>query len=244
MLATRQFAVIIPTMQRSPLLWEQLPHYLASELVAEVVIINNVPAAIDLEHPKLRVLAQERNIYVNPAWNLGVASSTAALLCIANDDLLFDPHLLHAAARILRMPCGILGPNESTFMGVTSEALADSTGRAGRLRVKPVYRRTAGFGTLMFMRRSSYVPIPETMRIHFGDDYLFHQQRHRNLTFSGFPVTTPMSTTTSDPGFLPLWDGDLRGYRAVAPTRFERRFGWEPKAARSLARTAKRLRRR
>ncbi|WP_322613374.1 glycosyltransferase family 2 protein [Dermacoccus abyssi] len=77
MLATRQFAVIIPTMQRSPLLWEQLPHYLASELVAEVVIINNVPAAIDVEHPKLRVLAQERNIYVNPAWNLGVASSTA-----------------------------------------------------------------------------------------------------------------------------------------------------------------------
>ena len=66
--------------------------------VREVIVVNNHPDPLDFGRENVRVLQQERNIYVNPAWNLGAREARGKYLAILNDDVLFEPELLDAAA--------------------------------------------------------------------------------------------------------------------------------------------------
>ncbi|WP_203568009.1 glycosyltransferase family 2 protein [Aestuariimicrobium ganziense] len=229
------FSVIIPTLQRSDFLVPLLEMVTRESLVREVIVINNAPTPVSFRHHKLIVLDQPGNIYVNPAWNLGVQSATSDLLCIANDDLLFPPTLFRFARRALRLPIGILTPAASCYRGLTDAVPDDQPPDPGRLRILPVYRRTYGFGSLMFMRRSSYRRIPEEMKIWYGDDYLFEHQKRRNAIFSGFDIETPMSATVGDPQFNPLLASDRAAFMSADRGGYDQRFAKEASVMRRLA---------
>ena len=185
------FSVIIPTLQRSPVTPLLVDMYCSHPLVAEVIIVNNSVDLLSSRHSKLRVLEQGRNTFVNPAWNLGVAQARSEFLVISNDDIVFNSHVLDVAAKALRLPVGIIGPDEYSFR----------RSRDDRLWVSPSYRRTSGFGTLMFLRRDNYIPIPPDLRVWYGDDWLFTRQRRRNLHLHGACIETRMHTTAASPEF-------------------------------------------
>ncbi|GAB3018492.1 hypothetical protein GCM10011376_00480 [Nocardioides flavus (ex Wang et al. 2016)] len=179
------FSVVIPTLQMSPLLPNLLRLYDDHPLVDEVIVINNSTAPLDLHAAKLRILDQESNIFVNPAWNLGAQTATSPLLAISNDDILIEPELLDSAAeRLLSGAVGIIG-GDIRLTGVPR----------GRPRFSRVYRRPEGFGVLMLMRTENYVPIPDELKIWQGDDYLFHRQSGHNYCFRGFRLETPHHVT-------------------------------------------------
>ena len=67
----RRFSVVIPTLQRATELRPLVDVCAAHPLVGEVIVVNNASAPLSWESPKVRVLHQEANIYVNAAWNLG-----------------------------------------------------------------------------------------------------------------------------------------------------------------------------
>lgn len=238
------FSVIIPTMQRSPMLWPFVEQLCSTNDVDEVLIINNAPARLTFVNRKVRVLDQPQNLYVNPSWNLGVSFARSKYICIANDDLAFDMQLFRRASYLLRLPVGILAPAPECFVDVERGLLTGNNAASGRFHARPVYRRTEGFGTLMFMRRSAYRPIPSDLRIWFGDDYLFHQQERRNLLFRGTAISTPMSSTSSDPSFNPIFWEDRTRYMEMEPGRYEERFGREPATARRLVGAARSILRR
>ena len=85
-----RFSVVIPTLQRSDDLDAIVKQCAAHPLVFEVLVINNSPRPLVWESAKVRVLQQERNIYVNPAWNLGAREARGEFLAIVNDDVRFD----------------------------------------------------------------------------------------------------------------------------------------------------------
>lgn len=212
------FSVIIPTLQKSDLLAPMVERYCAHPTVGEVLIVNNAPDSLPFADPKVRVLQQDANIFVNPAWNLGVSEARYPFLAIANDDLVFDTALFTMAEKWLRRPgVGILGPHLSCF---NAEA-------GSRVWVRPVYGRRFAFGTLMFMRSERYVAIPERLKIWFGDDYLFNHQRHRNWVFGGYRIDTPMSVTSGLPEFNARLADELAEYRRCVPLTYDRRFGLE-----------------
>lgn len=212
------FSVIIPTLQQSDLLTPMVERYCAHPMVGEVLIVNNASRSLLFAHPKVRVLQQVENIFVNPAWNLGAREARYPFLAIANDDLLFDTALFYKAEKWLRRPgVGIIGPHESCFKAEVGS----------RPWVRPVYGRRFAFGTLMFMRRERYVPIPERLKIWFGDDYLFNHQRHRNWVFGGHRIDTPMSVTSGRPEFSARQTDELAAYRHCAPSTYDGRFGLE-----------------
>ena len=222
-----EFSVIIPTLQRSDELHPLVEQCAAHPLVLEVLVINNAPEPLHWASPKVRVLQQAENIYVNPAWNLGAREARGKYLAILNDDVLFDPALFDLAAKWLRRPgVGIVGPNGSCFNRPTM----------GDVKVRPTYARPMGFGTAMFMRRAFYVPIPETMRIFHGDDWLFEKAPRRCWTFWDFPIVTEMEVTSGDPAFNPVAveDGVAWASLKVKPSLTRR-------AERSLAGAARRV---
>ncbi|MGA4670219.1 glycosyltransferase family 2 protein [Propionibacteriaceae bacterium Y1923] len=203
------FAVIIPTLQRSTELPELLQLCAAHRLVDEVIVINNHPRPLETQHDKVQVLQQPANIYVNPAWNLGVRRSTSRNLAILNDDILFTPTLFDHMDKVLqRKNVGIVGPDRSAM----------NTPDRRHPRIHPVYRRSHGYGTAMFMRRTHYAPIPDEIKIYYGDEWLFRQQARRNYTFTGHGIRTEMSVTSGSQEFTERLLRDREAFRAVLET--------------------------
>ncbi|WP_371029234.1 glycosyltransferase family 2 protein [Pseudoclavibacter sp. JSM 162008] len=211
-----RFSVIIPTLQKSERLKDLIARCVAHPLVKEILIINNSVVPLEFASPKVRVLQQSANIYVNPAWNLGAKEATAELLAIVNDDVLFHDEALTYSARLLKHhPIGIVGPDLSTFNQLES-------GRISYRLARPD-ATVRYFGTFMCLRRRDYVPIPEEMRIWGGDDWLIAHQSLPPAVLIRTQFETDMSTTSSSPEFQRLrvdeyeaaerWVLPLRGKR-------------------------------
>jgi GT2 family glycosyltransferase len=109
--------VVIPTLQRAPQLAGLVAALEADPLVAEILVVNNAPQPLPLGSSRTRVLHRPENIFVNPAWNLGVQCTTAPLLAIANDDIVLPAGLLAAVTRRLARGAGIVGAHPSCFGG-------------------------------------------------------------------------------------------------------------------------------
>lgn len=208
------FSVVIPTLQRSSRLRPLVDLYCGSRLVNEIIVVNNAPERLWFPHGKVTVLNQSHNLFVNPSWNLGVSVASSNYLIISNDDIEFDPRIIDATAKIVRGPVGIVGPWAGAFRG---------SGRSPWF--SPAYRRTSGFGTLMFMRSSHFVRIPDDLLIWCGDDWLFNCQRHRNFYLRGSRIETQMSTTAGAPEFAEIKAKDLRVYKGKYDHgAYDRRF--------------------
>lgn len=200
---TSKFSVIIPTMWRCPELFERsLNNVVAHDLVDEVIIIDNDHAAAHnwpvLQNAKVRILVQETNIKVNPAWNLGVATSTNEFICLANDDIYFDNKLFDRIVPELRKPdAGVFGiiSGEAKFghPELTDGSIDFIEWSPGKI--------IHGFGQLMLLRRENWVPIIPELEIYFGDDSIFHSQlvkHHKNYMIANIHYQSPFAATSSD----------------------------------------------
>lgn len=233
--AASLFSVIIPTLQRSPRLKHLVRICADHPLVLEVLIINNAPVPLKFESSKVRVLDQAENIYVNPAWNLGAREARGELLAILNDDILFDVQALDYSAKLLRRGwVGLVGPSASCFRspeGPIAWRLATHENIPNR------------FGVFMCLRRSDYVPIPEQLRIWYGDDWLFLQQRRPNVALMGTAFDTEMGTTSGSPEFRELREVEARAARTIIdPLRGSRWWHGPSRALHTLRRARTKLR--
>ncbi|MCL6423254.1 glycosyltransferase [Brachybacterium sp. JHP9] len=193
-MSTENFTVIIPTLQRSSDLRAIVEQCAAHPDVDEVTVVNNAEEPLEFDHRAVRVLQPGRNIFVNPAWNLGVRESRGALLAIINDDVRFrDEALSHAAALLRRKRYGIIGPDRTCF-SIDDQA----RGIGSRIYSDPY---VVTYGTFMCLRRENYVPIPEELTIWGGDNWLLTHQRKANGVLIRTPFRTDMGTTSSSPEF-------------------------------------------
>jgi hypothetical protein len=161
---------VVPTMWRWPPFVDFLCDLVHNPWIGQIVIVDNDrgsrPAAPVLEHPMVQLVDPGHNIGVNPAWNLGVDLAQYPRVCVANDDIRFDTRVFRAVADRVTPDVGVTG------IGV---GLCDSYITDGAIRVvdwRPGIN-TFGFGQLFFVHKHSYTPIPDQLRIYFGDNYLF-----------------------------------------------------------------------
>ena len=182
------FSVIIPTLQRSEALGPLVAMYARHPRVSEILIINNEQRPLAWDSPKVRVLQQSENIYVNPAWNLGMLEAREPYLCISNDDIYFDPKIIDYAAKVLdKGKYSLLGPSTSAL-----------NGRDGQIRHGLCLSPKRPFGTLMFMVADTYVPIPPEPLIWSGDDWLFWNRDKPAAEIRGIAIRTEMGTSAKE----------------------------------------------
>ena len=134
----------------------------------EIIIINNnvdlTPKEDILSHKKIRLLAQDGNIFVNPAWNLGVKESKFNNITICNDDLTFAPDKYFGA-----FPKEFL---EST--GITVTNFGSPEEETVRIVKMSNWKDVPyGAGSLFSLHKSNYIEIPERLKIMWGDTFLF-----------------------------------------------------------------------
>lgn len=195
--ATQTFTVIIPTLQRSSQLGAIVAQCARHPLVSEVLVINNAQSPLTFPEVNVRVLNQPSNIFVNPAWNLGVRESRTQWIALINDDVRFLDEALDHSAKILRHGLfAIVGPDKTCFQGEQKKSISH--------RIAQFNTTIFGFGTFMCMRKVDYIPIPGKMPIWGGDDWLFSLQHRPNAVLVHTEFHTEGSTTVSAPEFAAI----------------------------------------
>lgn len=182
------FSVIIPTMWKYPFFCNFLDDLVIHPLVDEIIIIDNDqlerPDNDVLNNQKIKLISNGFNIFVNPAWNLGVRLAKNEHICVMNDDVLFDTRVFRKVLPVMKdtnFGCAGAHPGE--------EHLGQIPFRDGSIDLVEWKERLShhnfvfGFGTLFFVNKSTWFKIPETLSIYYGDDWVHETQRiyDRNL---------------------------------------------------------------
>lgn len=174
-------------------LFKMLPSYEACDLIGEILIIDNVGFDRGLVRvfKKVRVLNDGKNIFVNPAWNLGVKEAKYERIIIANDDIAFDLDPVMEVVDDHLQEGMICGFSINCFAKKRNGSPLAPTLRI----VKHTTERAYGFGVFMVLFKSTYFPVPKEFKVWCGDSLQF--AKHDVYLIEGVDVITKMQRTTS-----------------------------------------------
>jgi hypothetical protein len=184
----KKFSVVIPTMWFSHRTESLIKDLCDVESVSEVIVIdNNHGAAPDLPgNDKLIVLVQDENIYVNPAWNLGVAKSKEENICLLNDDVSSDWAELFGHMSSIEDDKYCIGVHPVSYQHKETGVRVVDGSSVGR-----------GWGCCIFLSKNHWQNIPENIKIYYGDNFLVDVYGDAK-SFMGW-IETEMSTTSRSP---------------------------------------------
>jgi len=162
-----KFSVVIPTLWKYPANLRFLEDLVDYDLVDEIILINNnwddLPknCAI-LTHNKIKTYNFTENIGVNPAWNMGISVANNKQICLLNDDMVFDLKLFKKINQLSLEETGVIGISNDPPISY------------GCIDITPwVGQNTLGFGCLMFVHKDWWVNIPDSLKIYYGDNWIF-----------------------------------------------------------------------
>lgn len=198
-----KFSIIIPTMWKSDFLSDSISNYITSDLIDEIIIIDNDPTKkINLpKNDKIKYLTKGHNIFVNPSWNWGVKYSKNENLLIINDDL----HIKDIT-NILKK----LSECQFDFVGLDYKNLNTGNGIVIKQKKDDM---TNGFGCFLFIKKSKYIIIPEDIKIWFGDRILFNSISNKGeISFDNIQIELS-KTVKSSKHFTDIIDKDRKNFK-------------------------------
>jgi hypothetical protein len=196
------FSVIIPTLWHSDYIYTTINRLEHHPLVGEIIIIDNSSEGKEINGDKIKHVYEHTNTYVNPAWNKGVRISKYDNICIANDDLAFNPNLLDFVLPHIHK--GVIGQNISNYDKWITEF---------NPAIEQMEGRDWGWGCLFFVHKSNWVDIPNDLLIACGDDYLLKNVKGGGWKVSGNPIEyTQVSITSIKSEFFGIQKTDIDTY--------------------------------
>lgn len=172
------FTVIIPTIWKSNNIFDWIEQLSKSKYVGEIILIdNNIQGnSIEINNFKVKHIKLDNNIYVNPAWNLGVSNSNYDNIAIVNDDIYIELEDLDFIFSNFKGNLVGLTNSNYNLTKTTSPKYIDISD------IKKVFNATYyGFGCFMLLKKEDYQPIPNDLKIAFGDNWLI---KHASTVFS------------------------------------------------------------
>ncbi len=227
-----RFSVIIPTVLKCIDVTNDLLRKLYDDpAVGEVIIIDNYSEDIepwsygcvfeDTTYYSSGLLWDEKtvyrypgeNIYVNPAWNLGVSISKYDNIVLGSDDVIIPENVLSALSTIDLKPMGLLGIARDTIYDQDADVNQEMT----ELKMERTTDRTWGYGIFMVLHKDNYYQTPNEIKIWCGDDLQFKWQDHNGrFNYKMYvPIKTKMSTTSDLPQYDEVKQNDLRLFHAL-----------------------------
>lgn len=198
------FSVIMPTMWRSHRTVSLINTLCASDNVSELIIIDNEPNSrpnFDIDS-KVRIYEQKENIYVNPAWNLGVEKAGNLFLCIINDDITLDfDHGISLVKEFLNNEGAVIGIHPNSY-----EINEDDV----TIGVTPGDYIGDGWGCCIFMRKDDWIPVPDKYKVWYGDNWIANNSKSVYSLLKA--VQTEMQTTSSAPDIIPVVKEDVKTF--------------------------------
>lgn len=173
------FTVIFPTMWKFDRFLDFLEDLVQNDYVGEIIIVDNNfekrPQENILKNEKIKFLNFGKNIYTNASWNEAVKISKFEKICICNDDVIFDLRLLRKAEPHVTQELGVMGISAAPWYEHHIE---------GKIIIKEYGQNDGqwGFFLCFFVHKASYQPVPETLKLYFGDNFIYDNCLFNNLT--------------------------------------------------------------
>jgi hypothetical protein len=212
-------SIVMPTLWKGEFYKKMLPILSAHELVGEIIIIDNSPDNVDkeiLSLEKIKYLPQKENIFVNPAWNLGVEVSSYDRICLYSDDVLFDPAVIDAVYPFMSEDKGITG--------FSYESISENHQSLFRAdweipQIVPTWTFHYRFGICMFMHKNSFHKISDDYKIFYGDTHQFDVNsslNRQNYRIENYACMTKMKSSSRN--FNSITEKDSRKYKENNPS--------------------------
>jgi len=174
----KKWSVVIPTLWKSDYIHQQLKEYVQSDLISEIILIDNSNQYSDFYDKKLnklKLIQPHKNLFVNPSWNLGVIESTSEYVIIANDDIVWDVSQLNNFDLQIFEKYNVLGQCPSNYRDQKNIDFVKKIDKQNFVYRKIDKIRPHGWGCLMLVRKKDWKPIPSQLKIWFGDDWLINK---------------------------------------------------------------------
>jgi glycosyltransferase involved in cell wall biosynthesis len=188
-----KYSVIIPTLWKSNRTDKLLKHLEECEYVDEIIIIDNASIyKTDRTIGKIRMISFAENIYVNPAWNKGIELAKNNCIALCNDDINFDPNIFGVVDESVLTYSGIIGMGEGNYKDKIDEE------KGPYLEVWQPGVNDWGWGCLILLKKSHWLPIPNDIKIWYGDNIIKDVNSVSKGCLRNFKVETEMSTTSDE----------------------------------------------
>lgn len=184
--------IIIPSLFRVPRIYQTLIELSNCPYVDEIILIDNTSNKNKIDLPKLTHICEEKNTYINPAWNKAVSLSKTDELCLVGDDTWFDWNYLEKISKFIT--------EENGMIGMAMENYSNPKNTFEINKIQPSYKskkgeRFFGYGCCFFMHKKNWKDIPNGMKLWGGDDWAFYAHDKPNLVIEGLKVEGYISAT-------------------------------------------------
>jgi len=188
-----KYSVIIPTLWKSNRTDKLLKDLEECRYVDEIIIIDNASIyKTDRTIDKIRMISFGENIYVNPAWNLGIKVAKNDLVALINDDINFDTNVFGVIDENILNQFGIIGMGEDNYKEQMDET------KGPYLDVWKPGVNDWGWGCFIMLNKKDWINIPENIKIWYGDNIIKDVNPSQKACLRNFKVETEMSTTSDE----------------------------------------------
>ena len=189
-----KYSIIIPTLWKSNRTHKLLSDLIKCQYVDEIILIDNAGKFFEYYEAldKVKLVKVEENIYVNPAWNLGIKIAKNDLIALVNDDINFDTNIFGVIDENVLNKFGIVGMGEDNY----KEQIDDSKGPY--LDVWKPGVNDWGWGCMILLDKKNWIDIPEDIKIWYGDNIIKDVNSVSKGVLRNFKVETEMSTTSDE----------------------------------------------
>jgi hypothetical protein len=194
-------SVIMPTMWQGRGCLQSMKDIVKQESVGELIVIDNTEAMVTINEkiPKLVHIKEGRNTFVNPAWNKGYRLAKFDKLLFVNDDVQTDWSFINKFAEYITEDKGMIGAGVSCWQGPYNDG-----------ELAPIGNRPNCYGCVFGIHKNSYVEIPDDLKIHYGDDWLFTKSGKPNYEIVGWKMGGESEQTSGKIQFHPVKEADKR----------------------------------
>lgn len=201
-----KYTIVIPTLWKSNRIHTLLKSLIECGYVDEIILIDNSKEFKNYYDTldKVKVLTPVVNIYVNPAWNYGVKLSKNNCIALINDDITFDTKIFGKLDEETLKTYGFVGMDKLNY-----ETLNDDE---TKWEIKVTKSKPYGWGCLILFHKENWMPIPEQMKIWYGDNYMCEINPAPKMILTNFKVDTEMSSTSDNPMWLDVKNRDTDFY--------------------------------
>jgi len=189
-----KYSVIIPTLWKSNRIHKLLSDLIKCQYVDEIILIDNAGKYFEYYEAldKVKLVQVEKNIYVNPAWNLGIKIAKNDLVALLNDDINFDPNIFGIIDTNVLDTFGIVGMGEGNY----KEQIDESNGPY--LDIWKPGVNDWGWGCFIMLNKKNWIEIPDNIKIWYGDNFIKDVNPITKSCLRNFKVETEMSTTSDE----------------------------------------------
>ena len=191
-----KYSIIIPTLWKSNRTKKLIKDLNDCQYVDEIIIIDNTGREecdiLPTIYPKLRMVSKGENIYVNPAWNWGIELAKNDLIALVNDDINFDTNIFGVINENVLNQFGIVGMGEGNYKDEINKE------KGSYIDIWEPGVNDWGWGCLIMLKKSHWLPIPNEIKIWYGDNIIKDVNSVSKGVLRNFKVETEMSTTSDE----------------------------------------------